>query len=223
MYRTHRSLLGESLWRQLLDLGTAYSRPADSTLLRESQPGNHVLALHSGCTAISRIDTNHDPITLAIRGSGELLGDISVIRGQVRSATVTTITPCRAHVITASAFRGFVDSHGLTGTLMEHAFVRFQEAEEIRIEQATASHPARLAACLERLLDALTETDRPASIPLPQDRLARLVGVSRNTVVNIIKPWRASGWLRTDPSGGLTVVDLPAIRAAAGLPEQRSR
>ena len=48
---------------------------------------------------------------LAERGPGELLGDLSGIDGQPRSASVTALDEVRGLVVPLRAFRGFLMDH----------------------------------------------------------------------------------------------------------------
>jgi CRP/FNR family cyclic AMP-dependent transcriptional regulator len=74
--------------------------PAGRNLTKEGAIGHEFVVLVSGAADVRRngrrINTLRD---------GDFLGEISLVTGNPRSATVTTTAPSRLLVITASAFR----------------------------------------------------------------------------------------------------------------------
>ncbi|MFG2178485.1 Crp/Fnr family transcriptional regulator [Streptomyces abikoensis] len=214
MYQSHRSLLGEDMWAALLRLAPERLRETRSVLLRQGDPATHVLVLSSGSAAVTRRDDHGQRTLLAVRGAGELLGELSLLDGGVRSATVIAAEPCRVHTVPGPTFENFISRHGALHTLARHAVGRIRESEEIRQELATASVTARLAAALLRLATASEgPADRPVAIRLTQEELAQLIGASRNSVVQALAPWRSAGWICSTPGGGLLLENLEGLRA----------
>lgn len=211
MYQSYRDLLGTALWSALCELAPARHRGPRSVLLRQGDPATHVIVLTAGTTLITRRGLRGEPTLLAVRGAGELLGDLALLDGGTRSSTVTALQPCWLHIVPALEFTRFVEEHRLTATLLRHTIGRLREAEQIRVELATADVSTRIAAAVVRLaaLSAFPPGDS-VRIPLTQSELARLVGASRNTVVATLAHWRAQGWVAT--GSGLTVTDLAALR-----------
>ena len=72
-------------------------------------------------------------VVLAERGPGELLGDLSGIDGQPRSASVTALDEVRGLVVPLRAFRGFLMDHPRAAiSLLELISRRLREAEARR-------------------------------------------------------------------------------------------
>ncbi|MEU9117267.1 Crp/Fnr family transcriptional regulator [Streptomyces sp. NPDC048483] len=215
MYQPHASVIGDRLWSQLRDLAPERIRPARSLLLRQGDPGTQVILLVAGSTLITLAGANGQRTLLAVRGAGELLGDLAVLDAQPRTASVIAAEPCRVHIIPAADFLAFVQKHDLLASLLRHAIARVREAETVRLELATAAVPVRLAAALGRLVDAASATGSPYVVRLTQAELSQLIGASRNAVGSAIKPWREQGWLDTEAGGGLLIRDMASIRAHA--------
>jgi CRP-like cAMP-binding protein len=80
-----------------------------------------------------RIAARHgggDEVVLAERGAGELLGDLSGIDGQPRSASVTALEEVRGLVVPLRAFRAFLmDNPRVAISLLELISRRLREAE----------------------------------------------------------------------------------------------
>lgn len=197
------------MWAALCGLAPERGRPTRSLLLRQGDPGTHVLVMTSGSAAITRRDGRGRRTLLAVRGAGELFGELAVFDDGVRSASVLAVEPCRLHTVPATDFHRFVADHHLTLALLRHAVGRVRESEEIRQELATAPVPVRLASALLRLAaPSGQQLATPVVLRLTQDELAQLIGASRNTVVQALAPWRTAGWVQATAGGGLVLYDL---------------
>ncbi|MET7799281.1 Crp/Fnr family transcriptional regulator [Streptomyces decoyicus] len=215
MYQPHVSVIGDRLWSQLRDLAPERIRPARSLLLRQGDPGTQVILLVAGSALITLAGANGQRTLLAVRGAGELLGDLAVLDSQPRTASVVAAEPCRVHIIPAADFLAFVQKHDLLASLLRHAIARVREAETVRLELATAAVPVRLAAALGRLVYAASGNSSQYVVRLTQAELSQLIGASRNAVGSAIKPWREQGWLDTEAGGGLLIRDMASIQAHA--------
>lgn len=215
MYQPHIAVIGEQLWSKLCDLAPVRVRPARSVLLRQGDPGTHVILLSSGSTLVTLTGPNGERALLSVRGPGELLGELAVLDAKPRSASVIAAEACRVHLIPASDFLAFVKGNGLLTLLLRHAIARVRESETVRLELATASVPVRLAGALSRLVRAASTHSLGTSVRLTQTELSQMIGASRNAVGAAIKPWRERGWLETDAGGGLLIHDIASIETHA--------
>lgn len=73
--------------------------PAGGVLFREGDPGTEAFQILQGSLAIT-IEGPEGPTELARRGVGDLIGEMAVVSGAPRSATVTAIEPTRVAVVT---------------------------------------------------------------------------------------------------------------------------
>ncbi|MFF0017979.1 Crp/Fnr family transcriptional regulator [Streptomyces sp. NPDC005374] len=215
MYQPHITVMGEHLWSALRDLAPKRVRPARSVLLRQGDPGTHVILLDSGSTLITLTGTAGERTLLAVRGAGELLGELAVLDSQPRTASVIAAETCCVHIIPAPDFLAFVDEHDLVTVLLRHAITRVREAETVRLEMATAPVAVRLASALSRLLQAASAAGSGYIVRLTQTELSQMIGASRNAVGTALRPWREQGWLATEAAGGLVVRDIASIRSHA--------
>lgn len=208
--------LGARAWSALLAAGTPRRYQAGSVLIRQGDPPTHVLALVAGRVMVSSVDADGNELPLAVRGPGEVLGDISVLDEGMRSATVVALDRCQAHVIPGTVFRRFLDEEGRADLVVRHALVRLRENERIRAELAAQRVPQRLALLLLRLADGRDG----AAVTLPdisQERLGQMIGASRNAVVSALAELRAAGIVETRRKR-LVIEDMTALRAYAGHP-----
>jgi CRP/FNR family cyclic AMP-dependent transcriptional regulator len=87
------------------DLGEEADYPAEAVLVREGDPGDAFVILLDGRAAVTRGDRQ-----LTVLAAGDYLGEISLVDGRPRSATVTALEPIHAIVIRRPAFERLMDS-----------------------------------------------------------------------------------------------------------------
>jgi CRP/FNR family transcriptional regulator, cyclic AMP receptor protein len=180
--------------------------------MRQGEPPTHVLALVGGRVKVLRVSPDGNVLVLAIRGPGELLGDISVLGDEDRSATVIAVDRCETRIIPADRFLFLVRSLGLEAELLRHAMSRIREAEAWRAELATLPAGPRLVRTLLRL--AAPGPAMSADVGLDQTELGQAAGLSRSTVAVELARLREQGIIAT-ARRRIVITDLPRLRALA--------
>lgn len=185
-------------------------------MLRQGDPPSHVLLLISGRVKVS-LALPSDEILLAVRGPGELLGDIAVLgdEDEGRSATVIAIDPCVTSVLPAARFRALVRSAGLGDELLRSAMRRLREGERWRAETAVLPAGPRVAQALVRLsAPGAGEPAKVAEVALGQAEIGQAVGLSRGVVAAELSRLREQGIVVTRRSR-IVITDLPRLRVLA--------
>jgi CRP/FNR family cyclic AMP-dependent transcriptional regulator len=196
-------------WARLLSAAPVRCYEPAAVLLRQGEPATHVLALVAGRVKVSRTSVDGDVLVLALRGPGEILGDISVLSGDVRSATVVAVDRCETRIILANRFLLLVRSLGLEGQLLQHAMSRIRESEASRAELAALPAGPRLVRTLLRLAAAGSS---PTEIGLDQTELGQASGLSRSTVAAELSRLREQGVIATGRRR-VVITDLPRLQA----------
>lgn len=79
----------------IVDSRPEYRRlAAEQTLVDQGDPGNEIFLLFDG---VLRVEVDGEPVTEV--GPGALLGELAVLRGGRRRATLRAVTPCRIAVV----------------------------------------------------------------------------------------------------------------------------
>jgi CRP/FNR family cyclic AMP-dependent transcriptional regulator len=181
--RTLRDIIGKDVWSKLLRQAVERHHSSGTVLLRQGEPGTHVVAVLSGVTKVVRHESSGTLTLLAFRGPGELLGEVAVLDQGVRSASVETISPCDIAVLSRAEFLRFANEYDLFRSLVQYALTRLRESDEAR---GSAGPVTRLAATLVTLADTSKDSGMRAGEPLEfaltRDDLAQHLKVSRNTV-----------------------------------------
>ncbi|MGI5472014.1 Crp/Fnr family transcriptional regulator [Streptomyces sp. CA-132043] len=179
--------VGEEVWADLLRHGFERRHDAGSLLLRQGEPGTHVLAVVSGVAKVVRHERDGGLTLLAFRGPGEVLGEVAVLDDGVRLANVEALSGCVVAVLSKADFMRFADRHGLFPVLVRYALTRLRESDEAR---GGGDALKRLAAVLVRLADISGQGSgrpgRPLELALTRHELAQYLRTSRNTITALL-------------------------------------
>jgi CRP-like cAMP-binding protein len=85
----------------LQEAATEMEFPAGKALTTQGETGRHFMVIVEGEAEVSR-----DGTQIAVLGPGSFFGEMSLLDGQPRTATVTTREPTRVLMITTAAFNG---------------------------------------------------------------------------------------------------------------------
>lgn len=204
--------------RELLRLGTPRSFPAGAPLLRQDDPSNHVFLLRAGCVKVVSHGDDGYYVVLGIRDAGDIVGEMSSLLGQPRSASVYAIRDVEAVVIPAGWFNAFIRGHTDAAVALHWSFcARLREADRSRKEAAIRSVEQRLAALLLDLAERYGDRGQAGGailidLPISQDDIAGLVLASRRTLARALMQLRREHVIATGRRR-IVIEDPAALRA----------
>jgi CRP/FNR family cyclic AMP-dependent transcriptional regulator len=211
--------LTESEVAWLHERGVARRFERGAALFHERQLSDRVMLLLDGRVKIASVSDDGREAVLAFRGPGEVLGELSAIDGQPRSASVIAVDPVRALVIPAADFRRFLErTPSATLWLLTRLISRLREADRKRIEFGASDTIGRVAARLVELAERYgreVEGGVRIDMPITQEELASWVGSSREGVNKALHTLRGLNWVETERRS-ITVLDMDALRRRAG-------
>lgn len=194
----------------------------NETILRVGAAGEEVVIVLDGRVKLSAIGADRREVVLAVRGPGELLGEMAALAGQRRTATAVAVDDVEVGFLHADELRTFLHDHPDAALVMIRMLVRrLSEATQDVVDLATRDSVGRIA---KRLLDLAAEHGAPTvggaggtriELPLSQDELARWTGSTRETVSRALRLMRQLGWVATDHKT-VTVLDPAALRDRVG-------
>jgi CRP-like cAMP-binding protein len=107
--------------------------PSGAVIIREGRPGYEFFTIASGTASVAR-----DGRALAVLGPGDHFGELSLLAGTVRDATITAVTAMELVVIDGRAFRGLL-------TELPDFSRRILENLARRLHQSDLDGPGRLS------------------------------------------------------------------------------
>lgn len=189
-----------------------------SFLMTEGESSDHVIVLLTGRAKCSSYTQDGKEVVLAVRGPGELLGELSALDGGQRSTTVAALENIEALVIPAERFIAFLTDHPrLAIQLLQTTIRRLRDSDRKRVEFGAFDTPARVARRLLELVDRYGEAEGASvriSLSLTQDELAGWTGSSREAVSKALREFRDRQWVATGRRT-IVVLDVEALRQRA--------
>ena len=152
---------------------------------------------------------------LAIRGPGELIGELSALDGEMRSGTATTLSDVRAVEIRADRFRMLLERHGdLALAVLNSVVGRLRDSDRRRAEFGGQSTKRRVASVLVEMAERYGASKPGAAaakvIAVTQQELANASGTSRESVVRSLRDLHGAGLVETG-RGKVIVLDPASL------------
>lgn len=186
-----------------------------AVLFRQAERTDSVVVLRTGRVKVSVDTAGGTEVVLAVRGPGALLGELSAIDREPRSATVTAIEDVAALALTLAAFEGYLMAHGRVSFLLMRTLAgKLRDADRKRIEFGAHDTTGRVAARLVEMAERFgqsTDDGLRIGLPFSQDELAGWTGASREAVSKALGVLRSAGEIRTSRMS-VVVCDLDALR-----------
>ena len=191
---------------------------ANVAVLHEGDDAGSVIVLLSGRAKITAVSSAGREVIIAVRGPGDLLGELAALIEAPRSSTVTTMEPVEALIVAGSAFSAFLERNPRVAlVILRMVAGRLLYADLQQAQFATHDVVGRVA---HRLVD-LTERFGVAGdegividVPLSQEELAGWTGASREAVNKALQLLRSLHVIETGRRR-FTVVDADALRRLA--------
>jgi CRP/FNR family cyclic AMP-dependent transcriptional regulator len=205
----------DALW----DLGLPRDYPPGETLCLEGDPSTHVFVLLAGWVKILSATSDGHEMVLALRGDGDIAGEIAGETTGRRNATIRAIDRVRALIVRHDKFSSFLDANpGADRAFRRVVTQKWNDADTKLRRHAVTTGGQRLASLLLHLAERHgREADGVIHLvmPLSQEELASLAGTSRATVTRAFGNWRKRSLIRTGHRR-ITILDPAGLRKVAG-------
>jgi CRP-like cAMP-binding protein len=192
---------------------------ARDVVLRKGDPALQIFVIVQGRLKAITSGAEGRQATLSIMGPGEVFGEVAVLDGEPRSATITALEPCELMVLQRNDFLHFLErSPRVAVKLLEVLARRLRRLSE-RLEDVTFLEiPARLAKLLGRLAQRYGRDIGSGAVrvelKLSQQELGDLVGATRESVNKQLRAWVAEGMLEHQ-DGKVVLLEVERLSAVA--------
>lgn len=205
--------LEEGELSQLLVAARSHEAAKGDVLLRQGDKGDSVLILLDGQARVTVYTANGREIVLDYAGAGDVLGEIALLDGGERTASVIAMGPLRYLALSRAAFESLLaGNHRIALRIMRALAQRLRVANQtIENDRAYAAGP-RLARFLLRLLRS--EDDDEPVISLSQTELSMFAGISRENINRQLAIWSHACVTAVEP-GGIRILDSATLEEIA--------
>jgi CRP/FNR family transcriptional regulator, cyclic AMP receptor protein len=191
-----------------------------AVLMREGDESDQVLLLTEGRAKVTSTTTEGRELLLAVRGPGELIGELAAIDGGPRSASVVALGPSVCRVLRVEEFLGFVEAHPRAALVLLRTFTRrLRDSDRRRAEFGSLDATHRLARLVIELADEYGRTTNQGGVEiglrLTQEELAGMIATSRESVARALTSLRSRGLIATSRRT-ITLRDPGRLRIYAG-------
>lgn len=192
---------------------------ANEALFYEGDNGNHLFIIDSGRVSISSRSAEGREVLVALLGPGEIIGELSLLDGQPRSAEARAVEGTSAYVLSADALEQCMKRYpSVSSALLRVLAGRLRRTDEAVADAAFLDVAARVAKRLIEMAEedgTESETGIRIGIPVTQEQLAAMVGATREGVNRALAGFISRGIL--ERRGRFYVVkDMERLVARAG-------
>ena len=191
------------------------------TLFSKGDDGSWVLLIQEGVVEISIISITGRKSILSLMHPGEMLGEISLLDRQPRSADAIAKSDVTGIVIHSHTMLSFLQNNpeGCM-SIIETLCARVRNASDMFETQSLTNAGARLARTLIRIAEKWGSPDADGSITiqqsLSQTDLGDFAGIARENANRYIKTWSRDGLIHVD-QGCITILDKVKLQELAEI------
>lgn len=167
-------------------------------VVRSGESADALLILLTGRAKVTNFDEEGREIILAWLGPGEFFGEMGLIDGSARSASVVAVENCELLAIGKQEFqRCMQDNFQVAQKLMQILVRRLREADRNIESLALLDVYGRVA---RLLLDLSEEEDgkRLVKKKISKQDMARMIGASREMVSKVMRDLEIGGYIVTN-------------------------
>ena len=196
-------------------VSVARSFPAGVRVFHEGDHSDACYLVRKGDLRVTREHPDGRAIALATLGAGDIFGELAMLDGEARSASVETLTDSELLALPAADVRRLLADHpGISVKLIAALTKRLRETNERVARQSFQTVPSRVAGVLNQLIaeESASEGRQGITIRMTQADLAQLAGTSRESVSRFLATLERAGVVRVG-RGRVTVVEPRRLRA----------
>lgn len=189
---------------------------AGDTLFQTGDRGDGCYRLDKGLLKVSLISPQVRERIIAMITPGAVVGDLAVIDGLPRSASVHALTNCELRFLSRGAFERIAQEHPeIHQYLVRMLAARLRQADDIIASLAFLPAKARVARALLALAENVGKETNSGGVLIPriinQGDIAAMAGVARENTSRILSEW-ARNKLVIKSSDSYLIVDKAKLK-----------
>jgi len=186
--------LPERLLSELFEGAVAHKLLDGEVLFRAGDVGDGCYRIHRGLVKVVVTSQQGEERIISLLGPDAIVGELSMIDGGPRSASVVAIADCSLLFLSRAKFQTYIESHPeLTSYLMKTLARRLRGTDDTLAATTFLSVKQRLARALLNLAEYVGEENGgriQLRLKIGQADLAAMAGVARENVSRTMSEWR---------------------------------
>jgi CRP/FNR family transcriptional regulator, cyclic AMP receptor protein len=187
--------LPKELTSRLVEAGVRGHAKAASVLFSAGETGDGLYVIEAGLLKVAMESPGGEERVLSLLGPGELIGELAMIDGLPRSASVIVLRDCSYRFISKESFQKFAASNPeFYRELARVLSMRLREADQALVAATFLSGKGRLARALLDLAQHLGKPSASGSVmfsyKVSNGDLAAMAGMARENVSRVLGEWR---------------------------------
>ena len=171
-----------------------------------------------GGVKVSAISADGKEIIFDLLSEGDFFGELSLLDGKPRTATVTTLVPSVLVILERGFFMSFMEDNPTTAIrLLQILTHRLRAVDTLLEEVLFFDSETRLARRVLALIDIYgkaVESTAQIELKVSQQDIASLVGIARESVNRHLKKWERAEIISLQ-QGRLIIQNLPRLQELA--------
>lgn len=189
--------LPDSLLTELGDISVRRHLPANMVVFLQGDQGGSLYVVEEGTLKVFIDDEQGNQVILNLLNPGDCFGELSLLDGGPRSASVVTMTDTVLTVVAREHFTSFLQRHPEACSAVTRALVhRVRSLTNSVCDLALLDVYGRVAGLLTRLAEGEEQAVRPR---LTHREIASMVGSSREMVSRVMKELASGGYIEQAP------------------------
>lgn len=207
--------LPEEVIDQVGMVGNKKTYTKESVILVEEEIGTALFVIIKGKVKVSRSSTDGREVILSILSDSDFFGEMSILDGLNRSATVVALENTELFIIQRKEFLDLLNKHPeISIALLSELTQRLRNADMKIKALSLKDAEGKVATVILQLADDIGKikhgTVEIEKLPLQQD-LANMAGTSRETISRTIHSFARKGLVEMDGSK-LKIIDYEKFR-----------
>jgi len=197
--RSLLGVLGRRSKEALLGLGTPITYPAHQRIVRQGESARYTVLVLAGLVKIVVGTERGKDVVIAVRGSGDLIGEMAALERRPRSAHVIACVPVQAKVIHSRDLVEFLERSPETSLALAKVLSgRLRGSDRRGVDLIAYPAPIRIARTLLEVTGRWGEAPAAGqglAIPLSQRDIASLAGTGLSSVEKAFRQLEEGGAL----------------------------
>ncbi|MFH0736263.1 MAG: Crp/Fnr family transcriptional regulator [bacterium] len=198
------SELPDETIEKISQVGSKKLYKRDTVVMMEEDAGSALFIIVEGKVKVGRTSNDGREVILSILAESDFFGEMAILDGQSRSATVTALEDSELFIVQRNQFLDLLQQHPEIAISLLQELTRRLRGADIKIkslslkdaEGKVATVILQLADDLGKIKNGIVEIEK---IPLQQD-LANMAGTSRETISRTLHSFSKKGLIELDGS-----------------------